>query len=159
MPDSETDDSLNADEVPARTAHLFPGAPETVALIGELSSEGGDLATRAATAIRMLDERLAELEETLKFVAENGKHFLLLTNCEEHVELAERYQELLRKSRKLGEVEIDDGSLTFRSGSLSITVAAETATVYDTGRGIPARRVRLGHESFFEDADDFLRPD
>jgi hypothetical protein len=139
-------------------SHGFAGTAETLALAGELEADGGSLSLRAVKAIRQLDGRLAEMEDTLKFVAENGEHFLLLTNSEEFADLSARHERLVERSRRMGELEIDDGCLVFRSGSLSITAVAETATVYDIERGIPARRVKLANESFFDEADDFLRP-
>lgn len=54
-------------------------------------------------------------------------------------------------------VEIDDGSMTYRDGSLSITVSADTATIYDTSKAIPARKVKLSYDEFWTEADDFLR--
>jgi hypothetical protein len=154
MTDKLPDES---DDIPDM-AHGFPGTPETFALTDELDANGSDLSLRASRAIRQLDGRLAELEETLKFVAENGRHFLLLTNSGEFADLSSRYQRLVARSRRMGELEVDDGCLVYRSGSLSVTVAAETATVYDVERDIPARRVKLSYESFFEDADEFFRP-
>jgi hypothetical protein len=138
--------------------HGFPGTGQTLALIADLEADAGPLSIRAAKAIRTMDRRLAELEETLKFVAENGEHFLLLTNSEEFADLSDRYQRLVELSRRMGEIEIGDGCLVFRAGSLSITVAAETATVFNIEKYLPAKRIRLACESFFEEADDFLRP-
>jgi len=41
-------------------------------------------------------------------------------------------------------LEEDDGVLIFRTGPVSITVLAETATVYDTSSGKPAVKVAVG---------------
>jgi hypothetical protein len=53
-------------------------------------------------------------------------------------------------------LDIDDGAMTFRSGTISITAFAETAIVYDTSKKIPARKVKLSPYQFFEDAADIL---
>jgi hypothetical protein len=44
-------------------------------------------------------------------------------------------------------VEIDDGCITVRMGSKSITICAETATIYDVAVDAPARKVPLNYET------------
>lgn len=49
-------------------------------------------------------------------------------------------------------IEVDDGVLIARQGTASITVTAETATVYDTNSAAPATKMKL--DEFF--IDQFL---
>lgn len=146
------------DEV-AHLPHHFPGAPETSTLYDELEAQGSALSMRAASALRIMDARMADLQETLSFTAENGGHFLVLTNSEEHMEMVSKYQKLLQRVRAAPELEIDDGQAVFRAGPVSITVSAETAVVFNAEKEVPARRVALSHDRFFDDAEDFFRKD
>lgn len=42
-------------------------------------------------------------------------------------------------------LEVDDGTLVARHGSISITVAAQTMTIYDSASGQPAKSVEIKH--------------
>jgi hypothetical protein len=42
-------------------------------------------------------------------------------------------------------LEVDDGTLVARYGSISITVAAQTMTIYDSASGQPAKSVEIKH--------------
>ena len=53
------------------------------------------------------------------------------------------------------ELEIDDGTLIIRIGSLSITVLAETVTMFDIEKDIPAKRVPLS-DAFWDESADFF---
>lgn len=63
----------------------------------------------------------------------------------------------MEAERERCKVEVDDGSLIVRLGSLSITVHASSAILYDTSKQIPAKKVNLYPDVFFREAEDFLR--
>lgn len=142
-----------------RLPHHFPNAPETDALVAELEANGSPLCAKAATALRTMNARMSDLEDTLSFAAENGGHLLVLTNSEEHMDLAAKYQSLVDTSRAAPEIEIDDGQAVFRSGPVSITVTADAAVVYNAYKRLPARRIELSHDRFFADAEELFRKD
>ncbi len=53
------------------------------------------------------------------------------------------------------EIEIDDGTIIIRLGSLSLTVLAETVTMYDTEKSFPAKKIPLS-DDFWQEAEPFL---
>lgn len=56
-----------------------------------------------------------------------------------------RHLDASARQSRLPYIEIDDGVLVYREGSLSVTVCAETATVFDVESGRPAVKVPLSY--------------
>lgn len=59
----------------------------------------------------------------------------------------------LAEARDAQQIEIDDGVLIYREGGLSITVCAETATVYDIDSAMPAVKVPLEYAAVHDAID------
>ena len=60
-----------------------------------------------------------------------------------------RLQKELDTARGSGTLEIDDGCVIWRDGPTSITICAETVTIFDSESGEPAVKVPLTQDDVF----------
>lgn len=83
-----------------------------------------------------------------------GAQWPVISNIgQEAADEIDRLTAALAEARKARKIEIDDGVLIYREGGLSITVCAETATVYDIDSAMPAVKVPLEYAAVHEAID------